>query len=250
MAIVGDPTESLWAPNGIMCYVIRLIGKPVMKNLFPRSPRSLIIQAMIIRLIAVSESTATSRYDYTIGDDWLYCWYSWWDHQNMNKFGFRLYFRSMYGDNRFDFPLFPYEPDGEKKQCIVLRSGKNDSCTPFAKDEFVRRFFRAMGGVQLTGSFVNLYINGVYKAYYNPCNRDNSQFFQEWYGTDNEFDVITQSGLRDGDTIAWDAFLNYIDTHDLSIPDNYDYVASQFDITTVYRFPDCSDSLWQFRLAQ
>jgi hypothetical protein len=234
IAIVGDPTESLWAPNGIMCTspTNRQPGyeKPVsIEVIEPNNGGDYQIDCGI-------RIHGNARYGYTIGDDWLYCWYSWWDHQNMNKFSFRFYFRSIYGDNRFDFPLFPYAPEGEKKQSIVMRSGKNDSCTPFVKDEFSRRLFRAMGGVQLTGALVNLYINGVYKAYYNPVNRDNSQFFQEWYGTDNEFDVITQSGLRDGDTVAWDTFLNYIDTHDLSIPANYEYVASQLDLVQFIDF--------------
>jgi hypothetical protein len=173
---------------------------------------------------------------YTIGDDWLTCYYNYWDHQNANKFSFRFYFRTDYGDNRFDFPLFPYAPEGLNNQGIVIRSLKNDSCTPFVKDEYWRRLFRFMDGVQLTGTLTNLYINGVYKAYHNPASRDNSQFFQEWYGSDNEFDVITQSGLRDGDTVVWDAFLNEIDTLDLSDNANYESIASQLDIVRFIDF--------------
>ena len=50
----------------------------------------------------------------------------------------------------------------------VLRAGMNDKCSPFVKDEWMRRLFKEMGGVQETGTFANLYINGYYKYYYNP----------------------------------------------------------------------------------
>ncbi|MDD5327287.1 MAG: lamin tail domain-containing protein [Phycisphaerae bacterium] len=234
IAVVGDPTESLWAPNGIMCTspINREPGyeKPVSVEILNADTGDNYQIDCGIRI------HGNARYSYTIGEDWLTCWINYWDHQNMNKFSFRFYFRSTYGEDRFDYPLFPFAPEGEKKQAMVVRGGKNDSCTPFVKDEFSRRLFRFMGGVQLTGALVNLYINGVYKAYYNPCNRDNEQFFQEWYGSDNNFDVITQSGLRDGDTIAWDNFLNYVDTHDLTIPADYQYVADNLDIVQFIDF--------------
>jgi len=228
MAIVGDPNESLWEPNGVMSVNHRGFGYEKPASLEIIDPCAADGNYQIDCGLRIH---GNDRYNYTIGNDWLTCYIDWWDHLNPNKFSFRFYFRSIYGNNRFEYPLLTFTPEVQRQQCIVLRGGKNDGCTPFVKDEFVRRVFKEMGGVQLTGRLVNLYINGVYKAYFNPCGRDNAQFFQEWYGTDNEFDVITSGGLRDGDTIAWDAFLNYIDNNDLSIPANYDYVAGKFDIT-------------------
>ena len=46
-------------------------------------------------------------------------------------------------------------------QSIALRAGNNDFCSPFVKDEWMRRLFKEMGGTQVTGTFANLYINGV-----------------------------------------------------------------------------------------
>ena len=72
---------------------------------------------------------------------------------------------------------FPFTPEGDQYQSVALRAGKNDICSPFVKDEWVRRLFKAMGGAQLTGSFV-IFINGVYKVYFNPFARENSNFFR------------------------------------------------------------------------
>jgi hypothetical protein len=158
---------------------------------------------------------------YTRGDDW---------NCNTNKFSFNLFFRNDYGNNRFDYPFFG-AVKVDRYQSIVLRAGHNDNCGPFVKDEWTRRLFLEMGWPQVTGTFANLYINGSYKYYYNPCERDDADYFQEWYDTANDFDVITQGGLRDGDTVAWNDLVNYVNSHDLSITGNYNYVAGKLDIT-------------------
>jgi hypothetical protein len=167
-----------------------------------------------------------TRPRYTRGDDWL-C--------NNNKFSFNLYFRSDYGDNRLEYPFFPFI-DVDRFKSIVLRAGHNDICSPFVKDEWARRLFREMGRAQLTGSFASLYINGKYKGYYNPSARLDEEFLQEWYNTDSGFDVINQSGLRDGTWDAWNSLLNYIGSHNLSNTTYYDYVADKLDIPTFIDF--------------
>jgi len=162
-----------------------------------------------------------TRPRYRRGDNWL-C--------NNNKFSFNLFFRSSYGNNRLGYPFFPFVPV-ECYKSIALRAGHNDICSPFIKDEWVRRLFREMGAAQLTGTFANLYINGEYKGYYNPCGRLDEEFFQEWFDTDNNFDVIDQEWIpRDGDRIAWNALLDYAESHDLADSNAYEYVGSMVNI--------------------
>jgi hypothetical protein len=227
MAIVGDPTESLWEPNGVMSVNHRSFGyeKPASLEILDVNNAGNDYQ-----IDCGLRIHGNARGSYTIGNDWLTCWVNWWDGWNSNKFAFRFYFRSIYGNNRFDYPFFTFTPEVTREQCIVLRAGKNDSCTPLVKDEFWRRLYKQMGGAQLTGRCVNLYINGVYKAYFNPTGRDNAQFYQEYYGTNNEIDVISNAGLRDGDTVAWDAMLYDIDTLDFSDNANYEYISGKIDI--------------------
>ena len=50
-----------------------------------------------------------------------------------------------------------------------LRAGKNDISNPFIKDELMRRIFIGTGQKGSRGTFVSLYINGVWKGYYNLC---------------------------------------------------------------------------------
>jgi hypothetical protein len=175
-----------------------------------------------------------TRPRYTRGDEWLTC-FNGWPSMNTNKFSFNLYFRGDYGDSRLEYDFFPFI-DVDRFRSIVLRGGHNDACAPFVKDEWARRLFREMGAVQVTGTFANLYLNGRYKAYYNPSSRLDEEFLQEWYGTDNEFDVINQSGLRDGTWDAWNDLLDYAESHNLANTAEYDYVAGKVDIPNFIDF--------------
>src|SRR3712207_8398937 len=52
-----------------------------------------------------------------------------------------------------------------------LRSGKNDITNPFIRDEFARRLLLDMGQVCVRGDFVNVFVNGVFKGYFNITER-------------------------------------------------------------------------------
>ncbi len=251
ISLVGDPNQSLYEPNGVMAIVggeyyqpdpinnpwdwvwgqggdPSAYNNPIHRGIDYERPVSLEIfnssdgnyQADCGIRVHGSDYT---RPRYTRGDDWL-C--------NNNKFSFNLFFRSDYGDNRFEYPFFPFTPEVDRYQSVALRGGHNDICAPFVKDEWIRRLFKEMGHTQVTGTFVNMYLNGSYKYYYNPIAREDEQFFQEWYNSDNDFDVITQSGVRDGDAAAWYNLINYANNNDLSFAENYNYFAGQFDIIT------------------
>ncbi|MBN1764286.1 MAG: lamin tail domain-containing protein, partial [Sedimentisphaerales bacterium] len=234
VCLTGDEEKTFFLPDGIMAYpTLRGIEyeRPVSFEVIDLQTGASFHENCGIRLHGSNDT----RPQYTIGEDWSTCWIDWWPHMNTNKLGFNLWFRSTYGNNRLEYPFFPFI-DVDRFKSLVLRQGKNDACTPFIKDEWARRLFREMGHVQVTGSFANLYLNGEYKSYYNPTARGDQEFYQEWYGTENEFDVITQSGVRDGDSSAWYSLINYANSNDLSDITKYEYVASKFDIPTFIDF--------------
>jgi len=144
------------------------------------------------------------------------------------KFSFRLYFRGRYGQSWLEYPLFPFEV--ERFKSIVLRGGHNDRVNPFIKDELIRRLHKDMGHVDSGGTMANLFINGEYKGYFNPCEHIKDAFCQEWYESDKDWDVMTMNGVRDGDSAAWNALMNYVRSQDLSDDVHYQEVNKQFDI--------------------
>ncbi len=224
MAIVGGYYDSsgVWQPDGPDSY-----NNPMQRGIEYERPVSAELlwadgnELQIDCGIRVRGSGYT-RPRYTRGDDWWGCW-------NKNRFSFNLFFRSSYGSKRLEYAIFPFT-DIERYRSIALRGGHNDSCNPFIRDEWARRLHKQMGAVEVTGSFLNLCLNGDYKFYYNPCGRIDQEFLQEWFKTDSEFDIITNSGVRDGDNVAFNSLVNYVRGHDLSINAHYQYVAERLDI--------------------
>ena len=145
-----------------------------------------------------------------------------------SKFAFRLYFRDRYGPSRLEYPLFPFEVESFKS--IVLRGGHNDRVNPFIKDELLRRLHKDMGNVASGGTIANLFINGKYKGYFNPCEHIKDAFCQEWYDSDKDWDVMTMNGIRDGDTVSWNNMINYARGNNLSDDAHYEEMGKHLDI--------------------
>ena len=146
-----------------------------------------------------------------------------------SKYSFRLYFRGDYGPSMLHYPFF----EGSEVQSfdrIILRAGMNDHSNPFIVDELVRRMQLATGQVGSRGNFVNLFINGEYKGYYNATERIDDDFMRSWHGGENDWDVIAQFGeIREGDASAWNRMLSVV-TRDQSTTGNYRRSVRELDI--------------------
>ena len=150
-----------------------------------------------------------------------------------SKFSFRLYFRGDYGTGRLEYPLFGDIPV-QSFDRIVLRAGMNDHTNPFVKDEWARRLCSNVGQVSPRGTFVNLFINGQYKGYYNPCERIDTKFLADWYQTDENYDLIAQfNEVRAGSVTAWRKLLNYVNRYDMQDPKHFKVVEQQLDMAAM-----------------
>jgi hypothetical protein len=137
-----------------------------------------------------------------------------------SKYSFRLYFRGDYGPTMLDYPFFN-DREVQVFDRITLRAGMNDHSNPFIVDELMRRLAIDTGQVGAVGNFVNLFINGDYKGYYNPTERIDDDFMRSWHGGDNEWDVIAQSGeVREGDNTEWNRMRSIVG-RDMTSPANY-----------------------------
>jgi len=153
-----------------------------------------------------------------------------------NKYSFRLYFRGEYGKKELDSPILSRFPDANLFDTLVLRAGHNDRTNPFVRDEMVRRLQYYTGNHASLGTFVNLFINGSYKGYYNLCERLDEDFFQKYYDSSLEWDVVgwvqpdNVLEARDGDMNAFKAFIDYARSNNLADPVHYREVARQLDL--------------------
>jgi hypothetical protein len=91
----------------------------------------------------------------------------------------------------------------------------------------------AMGQVTVRGDFVNLYVNGVFKGYFNICERPREPFFQQARGTKASFDVRNITVITDGDTLAYNELINFTRTNNFATYSNYVAMQSRLDVVNL-----------------
>ena len=154
-----------------------------------------------------------------------------------SKFSFRFYFRGDYGPGRLDYELFPNTPVHSFDQ-LVLRAGFNDPSNPFIRDELTRRLSADQGQVASHGTVVNVFINGVYAGYYNPCERVHEEMLQAHHGGSDEWDVVGPSfatgaganGVIDGERTSFVNLVNFIRGQDVLAQGIYQQVEARLDL--------------------
>ncbi|MEE8452232.1 MAG: CotH kinase family protein [Thermoguttaceae bacterium] len=146
------------------------------------------------------------------------------------KHSFRILFKGMYGPTKLRYPLFGEEAV-DQFDTIILRSNFNDAwvwggaATQFIRDEFAGRLNQAMGDPARHGTFVHLYVNGLYWGLYNPVERPDTSFSASYYGGDKDNWDGINSGSPTGEstTVSWNALMNLAGAG-LSTNDNYQKV--------------------------
>ncbi|MCW5557083.1 MAG: lamin tail domain-containing protein [Verrucomicrobiae bacterium] len=148
-----------------------------------------------------------------------------------SKYSFRLYFRGEYGQGRLNYRLFP-GTTVESFDTLVLRAGMNDHSNPFIKDELCRQLSSDLGLVASHGTFVHLFLNGVYRGYYNPTERIDDDFLQTYHGGGENWDLMASSSeLREGDAASWNQLMQLAQTTLATNTANYLKYQSRLDLT-------------------
>lgn len=134
------------------------------------------------------------------------------------KKSFRLVFKRQYGAGKLNFPLFDYDANAvDSFDTITLRAGANDGYSwnaaygteQYIRDEFGRGVQRASGNAGSHGTFVHLYLNGLYWGLYNAVERPDNAFSAAYYGGEKEdWDAINSGEVTEGDLTAWNTLQN------------------------------------------
>ena len=121
------------------------------------------------------------------------------------KHSFRLLFKRDYGPSKLRYALFG--PDAAHEfDTLTLRANFNDcyvaggSNSQYIRDEFCRRLQMALGQRAGLGTFVHLYVNGLYWGLYNPVERPDAAFAATYFGGDKEDWNAYNSGRTTGES--------------------------------------------------
>lgn len=149
--------------------------------------------------------------------------YGWRYHASTLKHSFRLEFSRDYGAPKLEYPLFADAPV-DRFDSVVLRAGGSKTWLDFRDpeeaqylhDAFARDTARDMGKLDGHATHVHLYLNGLYWGLYNPVERPEAGFGEEYLGGDaSEYDAINRRTVTneavDGTLEAYNALLALAD---------------------------------------
>ncbi|HZN64535.1 MAG TPA: lamin tail domain-containing protein [Tepidisphaeraceae bacterium] len=133
------------------------------------------------------------------------------------KHGFRVFFRSEYGEGQLNYPLFG--PDAANSfDGFDLRTFQNyswsfsgDARGIFMRDVLSRDLQLAMNHPAERGDYYHLYLNGVYWGLFNTAERPEASYGATYFGgKEEDYDVIKPDRdtnyvieATDGDLLAW-----------------------------------------------
>ncbi len=122
---------------------------------------------------------------------------------------------------------------------IILRSGTIRSFamhfmphrTTYVRDQWARDSQIAMSGAGSHGTFVHLYINGLYWGLYNACERPDAWFTSATFGGAKEdWFAVNQRGPFQGNPSRWDYLRSALKDKDLRDPANYREMQEYLDL--------------------
>lgn len=153
-------------------------------------------------------------------------------HSHVNeKRSLRLYFRSQYGQARLQYPVFDDAPEHAESAAnefdrLILRAGGNDQLransagrqvdrvpqgvkASYLTDQLARDSQIAMSGYGSHGTFVHLYLNGLYWGLYNIVERPDAFFTSIYFGGEKkDWFAANHSGDISGDDTRFDFLHN------------------------------------------
>ena len=160
------------------------------------------------------------------------------------KRSFKLKFKREYGPGKLITSFFqdsPLNGDSATDQLdrIVLRSG-NEHCfamnyypdrTTYLRDQWARDSQIDMSGFGSHGTFVHLYLNGLYWGLSNAVERPDAWFTSATFGGDKEdWFAVNQRDPFQGDPVRWDYLRGDLKNKDLRQPANYQEIQEYLDV--------------------
>ncbi len=139
------------------------------------------------------------------------------------KKSWRVYFRQAYGQNRLEYPLFDDQFSSFKR--LIIHNGGQDASNAFGtllRPHLLSILADEMGLVTSQTQPVLLFVNGRSEGIYLIRNRMDEWFLADKYG----IQILPEAEAA----AQWDKLSQFVESHDLTDPDNYAYITTQIDL--------------------
>jgi len=158
--------------------------------------------------------------------------------RGLPKKSFTLKFRKRYGMASLNYQTFENR-DYSNFNSLILRSGSQDQEYTFFRDALMTSLADGVTNLSVQAyKSVILYINGEYWGVYNIREQVDDDFISNNFNVQNEGTNIVRidNDITTGDGKKYFDLLNYLNSHDLSMSSNYEYVKSQLNIESYIDF--------------
>jgi hypothetical protein len=145
---------------------------------------------------------------------------------------FTVYARDKYGNPDFDYPLFPSKSINSYKR-FLLRCSSNDFNSTYIRDAMMNTLVIGQMDIDYQAyQPAMVYINGNFWGLYNIREKMNQFYPESHYGIDaDSVDLMEGMGTAaHGDNIYYEQLMDYVETHDMTIPESYQHIQSLMDI--------------------
>ncbi len=142
-----------------------------------------------------------------------------------------IFARGKYGEPELNYQLFPDYPYSSF-QALVLRNSGNDFLNTNIRDGVLTSLMKTADLEIQAFRPVATYLNGEYWGMYNLREKVNEHFISSKQNVDpNSVDLLeTNANIIHGSNEEYLQMIQFIQQNPVSIPQNYDYVASLIDI--------------------
>ncbi len=135
------------------------------------------------------------------------------------KHSFRIVFRSEYGASKLNYPFFKTN-EVSSYNTLVLRAGYGNNWlnrissrrdrAQYLRDTWAKDTQLDMGYHSAHGTFVHLYLNGIYWGIYNPTERIDKDYAVSYLGGNEEdYDIVKDyNQIAEGNAETWNAMMS------------------------------------------
>jgi hypothetical protein len=149
----------------------------------------------------------------------------------MKSFGYLS--RNEYGSNELRYPFFREKEDVTWFKDLIFRNSGNDFWYTMMRDGIIQAVAKSNMDIDKQAfEPVILFLNGEYWGIYNLREDVNEHYFRSNFGIPpEEIDLLkTYNQVVSGTGIYFANLESYMESHNLAVQANYDYVADQIDI--------------------
>lgn len=160
----------------------------------------------------------------------------------MPKQNFQLRFRSEYGAGKLKYPLFENRSFDEYHS-LLLKGGSEDWDRAVMRDELCTAIVD--GTTALSAQAIKpvvLYLGGEYWGVYYLRERFSDEYVASHFDVSPEsVDLLHSTGayVQAGSATEYRVIRNYIDTHDMSLPENYAWLCERIDALSLIDWYVC-----------